>query len=85
MLDGPKNDVFEELILTRLREANLCRKPRWLFIDDIRFPNMQKLWRRIQSPKLDLSSFGHFSGSGLVNIGKVCSWNNAFCVGSSKT
>lgn len=70
MLDGPKNDVFEELILTRLREANLCRKPRWLFIDDIRFPNMQKLWRRIQSPKLDLSSFGHFSGSGLVNIGK---------------
>lgn len=70
MLDGPKNDVFEELFLQRLRDANLSRKCRWLLIDDIRFPNMQKLWRRIQSPKLDLSSFGHFSGTGLVNISK---------------
>lgn len=68
MLDGPKNDVFEELFLTRLKNANLTNKRRWLFIDDIRFMNMQKLWRRIQSPKLDLSSFGHFSGTGLVNI-----------------
>lgn len=68
MLDGPKNDVFEELFLTRLKDANLTYKRRWLFIDDIRFMNMQKLWRRIQSPKLDLSSFGHFSGTGLVNI-----------------
>lgn len=70
MLDGPKNDVFEGLFLAQLSKANLSRKPRWLFIDDIRFPNMQKLWRRIQSPKIDLSSFGHFSGSGLVNISK---------------
>lgn len=68
MLDGPKNDVFEELFLSRLKDANLTSKRRWLFIDDIRFMNMQKLWRRIQSPKLDLSSFGHFSGTGLVNI-----------------
>lgn len=68
MLDGPKNDVFEELFLTRLSKLSLSKKTRWLFVDDIRFSNMQKLWRRIQSPKLDLSSFGHFSGSGLVNI-----------------
>jgi hypothetical protein len=70
MLDGPKNDVFEALFLSQLSQINLKRKPRWLFIDDIRFRNMQHLWRLIQSPKLDLSSFGHFSGSGLVNISK---------------
>jgi len=70
MLDGPKNDVFEEIFLTELSKAPLTEKQRWLFIDDIRFPNMQKLWRRIQSPKIDLSSFGHFSGTGLVKIEK---------------
>jgi hypothetical protein len=68
MLDGPKNDVFEGLFLDRLSKAKLSHKRRWLFIDDIRFTNMHQLWRRIQSPKLDLSSFGHFSGTGLVNM-----------------
>jgi len=37
-------------------------------LDDIRFESEIMNWRRIQSPKLDLTSFGHFSGSGLVDI-----------------
>lgn len=68
MLDGPKNDVFEKTFLHLLKAIPLTSKQRWLFIDDIKFDNMQELWRSIQSPKLDLTSFGHFSGSGLVNI-----------------
>jgi hypothetical protein len=31
---------------------------------------MIDLWRSIESPKLDITSFGHFSGSGLVDISK---------------
>lgn len=68
MLDGPKDDNFERTFLHLLKTVPSGSKQKWLFIDDIRFDNMQHLWRSIQSPKLDLSSFGHFSGSGLVNI-----------------
>lgn len=70
MLDGPKDGHFEERFLHLLKTIEFSDKPRWLFIDDIRFDNMQDLWRSIKSPKLDLSSFGHFSGTGLVNIQK---------------
>lgn len=68
MLDGPKDGHFEERFLHLLKTVEFSDKPRWLFIDDIRFDNMQDLWRSIKSPKLDVSSFGHFSGTGLVNI-----------------
>lgn len=37
-------------------------------LDDIRFLNMWRLWRSIRSPKLDATSFGHWSGSGLVDL-----------------
>jgi len=70
MLDGPKDDFFEKTFLDLFSTLELSNKSRWLFIDDIRFDNMLYLWRAIKSPKLDLSSFGHFSGSGLVNISK---------------
>lgn len=68
MLDGPKDHHFERTFLHLLKDIESTGKPKWLFIDDIRFDNMQDLWRSIKSPKLDISSFGHFSGSGLVNI-----------------
>ena len=29
---------------------------------------MIKLWRSIKSPKFDLTSFGHASGTGIVDI-----------------
>lgn len=70
MLDGPKDDRFEKVFLENLATLSMTHKSRWLLIDDIRFDNMYKLWRSIQSPKIDLSSFGHFSGTGLVNIEK---------------
>ncbi len=68
MLDGPKDGNFEENFLHKLKNIESTGKSKWLFIDDIRFDNMQDLWRSIKSPKLDISSFGHFSGSGLVNM-----------------
>ena len=68
MCDGPKDGVFERKFYTLLSTLDLPKKPRWLLLDDIRFPSEMASWRMIDSPKVDLTSFGHFSGTGLVNI-----------------
>lgn len=70
MCDGPKDNKFEPTFLQRLSQVNMPHKKRWLLLDDIRFLDMVGLWRAIQSPKIDLTSFGHFSGTGLVDISK---------------
>lgn len=67
-IDAAKDGIQEQRFLdnfTRIR----FDKPPLLIFDDIRVWNMLKIWRRIQHPKLDLTSFGHWSGTGLV------SWN----------
>jgi hypothetical protein len=66
--DGPKDGLFEQAFLGLLAAAPLQERPRWLLLDDIRFLQMVNLWRRIDSPKIDLTSFGHWSGTGLVDI-----------------
>lgn len=42
------------------------RKPPIIMFDDIRLIQMVEIWRKIKHPKLDLTSFGHWSGTGLV-------------------
>ncbi|MCC6212800.1 MAG: methyltransferase [Burkholderiales bacterium] len=64
-IDGPKDGVFEPTFLALLSATHFERAP-LLVLDDIRFPNMVPLWERISAPKLDLSSFGHWSGTGVV-------------------
>lgn len=67
-IDGPKDGRFEEVLLNRLfslLEGQSCL----LVLDDIRLPNMIELWRRIRTPALDLTSLGHWSGTGLIQIG----------------
>ncbi len=66
--DAPKDGVFEPAFLALLASAPLSTRPRWLLLDDIRFLQMVNCWRSIASPKLDLTSFGHWSGTGLVDI-----------------
>ena len=41
---------------------------RYLILDDIRVPEMFEVWRMIDSPKIDATTFGHWSGTGIVNI-----------------
>jgi predicted O-methyltransferase YrrM len=65
-VDGPKDGRFEYDFLNRLEELPLASAPLIVF-DDIRLLNMLSLWRRIQRPKLDLTSFGHWTGTGLVD------------------
>jgi predicted O-methyltransferase YrrM len=64
-VDGPKDSRFEYDFLNRLEELQLTSSPLVVF-DDIRLLNMLSLWRQIQKPKLDLTSFGHWTGTGLV-------------------
>jgi predicted O-methyltransferase YrrM len=65
-IDGPKDKVFEKEILAALSRIEF-RTPPILVFDDIRIWNMLKIWREIDRPKLDITSFGHWTGTGLVD------------------
>jgi predicted O-methyltransferase YrrM len=65
-LDGPKNIVFEQNFLKNVAHLNFSTKPLFV-LDDIRLWNMLRIWRNIKRPKLDLTSFGHWSGTGLID------------------
>ena len=64
-VDGAKDGVFERKLLQQLETVDF-HKPLLLVIDDIRFWNMLAVWQDIARPKLDLTAFGHWSGTGLV-------------------
>ena len=66
-MDAPKDGIFEYKMLKQLAKLDF-KENRLLVLDDIRFLNMIDLWRSIRSPKLDVSSFGHWSGTGLVDM-----------------
>ena len=66
--DGPKDRVFEPKFLENLTTLQPSGQPRLLVMDDIRFDHMCTTWRSIKSPKMDITSFGHWSGTGLVDI-----------------
>ncbi len=64
-VDAAKDGVQEKLFLENFAKIGLHQNP-WLVFDDIRLWNMLKIWRDIKMPKLDLTSFGHWSGTGLI-------------------
>lgn len=65
-IDGPKDVHFERNFISNLELIEFEHDP-ILFFDDIRVWNMLEVWRSIDRPKLDLTSFGHWSGSGIVD------------------
>jgi predicted O-methyltransferase YrrM len=65
-VDGPKDGFTEPAFLDLLATVPFRRSPIIVF-DDIRLMNMVFIWRSIQRPKLDMTSFGHWSGTGLVD------------------
>lgn len=64
-LDAAKDGVTEPRLLAQLRRVPFTRPP-LLVLDDIRVWNMLQVWRALRDPKLDLTSFGHWTGTGLV-------------------
>ena len=63
--DAAKDGVMERAFIALFDRVNFKNKPIIMF-DDIRFTIMTPIWREIKHPKLDISSFGHWSGTGLV-------------------
>lgn len=65
-VDAAKDGVMEQTFLDAFETVRFKTKPLVVF-DDIRLWNMLKIWRTIRYPKLDLTSFGHYTGTGLVD------------------
>lgn len=68
-MDAPKDDKFEYKMASQFAKLE-TKDNKLLIIDDIQFINMIDFWRAIKSPKVDASAFGHFSGTGIVDISK---------------
>ena len=64
-VDAAKDGAMEQRFLDHFALADFAQPPLIVF-DDIRLWNMLAIWRGITKPKLDLTSFGHWSGTGLV-------------------
>jgi predicted O-methyltransferase YrrM len=64
-IDAAKDGVQEQRFLELLEGCRFSESPLVIF-DDIRLWNMLRIWREITRPKLDLTSFGHWSGTGLI-------------------
>jgi len=64
-VDAAKDGAMEERFLELLTEVPFASRAVVIF-DDIRLYNMLATWRRMASPKIDLTSFGHFTGTGLT-------------------
>lgn len=67
-MDAPKDGRFEPAFLD-LALPVLRSRPRLLVMDDIRLMPMVQLWRDLPLPKLDATTFGHWSGTGLASTG----------------
>jgi hypothetical protein len=66
-IDGPKDGNFEwrlaELLIPLLKGRGTL-----LVWDDIRLMNMVGFWNWLPIPKLDATSFGHWSGTGIALV-----------------
>lgn len=65
-IDMLKDGIQEGKVLEQLAKLKL-KKDCVIMFDDIRVWNMVKFWRDVKRPKIDLTSFGHWSGTGLIH------------------
>jgi predicted O-methyltransferase YrrM len=66
-LDAPKDGKFEPNFLKLVETIKFKNNP-IMIIDDIRLLNMVALWRKLNYPKLDITSLGHWSGTGILQL-----------------
>ena len=64
-IDATHDGHLEKRLLDLFSTIKFKYKPLFIF-DDIRVFTMLKMWREVRLPKLDLTSFGHWSGTGIV-------------------
>ncbi|MGA3068467.1 MAG: methyltransferase [Tepidisphaeraceae bacterium] len=65
LVDAAKDGLQEWRFIQNFAQCRFRNAPLIIF-DDNRVWNMLPIWRSIDRPKLDLTSFGHWSGTGLV-------------------
>jgi len=65
-IDAAKDGVQEQIFIDHFNTLKYSTQPIFMF-DDIRLMNMIDIWNNINKPKLDLTSLGHWSGTGLVD------------------
>jgi predicted O-methyltransferase YrrM len=66
-IDAAKDGEQEERFLELFDRTDFTGAPVLVF-DDIRQWKMLRIWREVRLPKLDVTSFGHWSGTGLVDL-----------------
>ena len=64
-VDGPKDGAFEPCFAEQLKTVVFATAP-YVVFDDTKDWNMLAFWRKLTFPKLDMTSFGHWTGTGLV-------------------
>jgi predicted O-methyltransferase YrrM len=64
-IDAAKDGIMEKVLCDFFDETRFKKSPIIIF-DDIKFLSMIKVWREIKHPKIDITSFGHWSGTGIV-------------------
>jgi len=64
-VDGPKDGKFEPVFFSRLFDL-LAGSRHVVAADDIHFLNMVPVWNGLKVDKLDVTSLGHWSGTGLM-------------------
>ena len=67
LIDAPKDGVFEYRLIEQFQTMRFPKCPIILW-DDTRLWSMLRFWRILPWPKLDVTSFGAWSGSGLCEI-----------------
>lgn len=65
-VDAAKDGAMEQSFCDLFDSISFTTPP-IIFFDDIRFVTMVEVWRKVKHPKLDLTSFGHWSGTGIVD------------------
>jgi predicted O-methyltransferase YrrM len=65
-VDAAKDGRMEKEFLDYFERLRF-RTPPIVVFDDIRVWNMLGIWHRVRRPKLDLTSFGHHTGTGLID------------------
>lgn len=65
-IDGPKDGEWEQRALGPILRQ-LADRQRLVVLDDIRLLEMVQLWRDLPFTKLDATSLGHWSGTGLIH------------------
>jgi predicted O-methyltransferase YrrM len=64
-MDALKDGIQEYQFLDNFSKMKFSKKCLFIF-DDVRLWNMLDIWYNMSKPKLDMTSFGHWSGTGLV-------------------